>query len=711
MRRPSGYRNAPSGGAEKRQRVDDRDKQDSKSGEWQDAPRGNVWELVENGTNALYETYYQEQQIVPEGEWDSFMRALRTPLPTSFRVSPTSQYKDATIAVLESEYRPLISKCVLEGCPNPDLQCLDWYPGHLAYQSSVPKMSLRKTPELATFQKFLVAQTARGTITRQEVVSMIPPLFLDVQPQHRVLDMCAAPGSKTSQILEFLHSHHKSTPDGCVVANDMDAGRAKMLIHQLKRLQTPCVAIINTDARRIGAYPLGHGSDVHREERVLRYDRILADVPCSGDGTLRKSPDIWSSWTPGNGISLHAMQLQILCNGMSLCAPGARLVYSTCSLNPIEDEAVIAEALRRNQSFELVDCSGHLPGLLRCPGLSTWRVYEKGSKSDKELRHVPTYDGMDAAQKHVVGLKPTMWPPSVEEAAKMHLERCMRVLPHQQDTGGFFIAVLAKRLQVVAPTVVKASEAALPEGAVAGDAVASAADAVSRSDAAPVAAPTPAEAAAAARAAVQNPHKNVRARRDDELRSFAEDPKLMLFLKEVQDFYGISPEVAAKHLLASSAGCRRMYWVNERLHALVDCDRTPRPIIFSAGIKAFERNHNQQQPGCKFRIRQEAVNYLLPHMTKRVVAMSAADFRALISLTAKGASKDKLFPENFSACVSEVFTALSTGCFIASLDDAGAAEVGAMLACVAWRAPHGERRIVSVARGVCFELRVQPCLR
>jgi 16S rRNA C967 or C1407 C5-methylase (RsmB/RsmF family) len=605
------------------------------------------------------------------------------------------RYKDATIATLEGDIRQLISKSVVEGCSNPDLQCLQWYPGQLAYQSSVPKINLRKTPELAEFQKFLVSQTARGTITRQEVVSMIPPLFLDVQPQHRVLDMCAAPGSKTSQILEFLHAHHKLTPDGCVVANDMDAGRAKMLIHQLKRLQTPCVAIINTDARRIGAYPLGHSSDVHREERVLRYDRILADVPCSGDGTLRKSPDIWSSWTPSNGISLHAMQLQILCNGMSLCAPGARLVYSTCSLNPIEDEAVIAEAMRRNQSFELVDCSGHLPGLLRCQGLRSWRVYEKGTKSDTHLKHVPTYEGMDADQKHVSGLKATMWPPTSEEADKMHLERCMRVLPHQQDTGGFFIAVLAKRAVV---STARPTDAAAPAVVVPQSTVLSAAGdveiAVTAPDAAlsvPAAGPTPAQAAAAARAAAQhNPqHKQGRARRDDELRAFVEDPKLALFVQEVQNFYGISPEVASKHLLASSAGCRRMYWVNERLHALVDCDRTPRPIIFSAGIKAFERNHNQQQPGCKFRIRQEAVNYLLPHMTKRVVAMSAVDFRSLISLTAKGASKDKLFSENFSQRTAAELTVLSTGCFIATLDDAGAAEVGAMLACVAWRGTHG----------------------
>jgi hypothetical protein len=93
MRRPSGYRNSVGGGgAEKKQRVDDRDRTVGDSGEWQDAPRSNKWELVENGTNALYETYYQEQLIVPEGEWPAFLQALRRPLPTSFRVSPTSQY-------------------------------------------------------------------------------------------------------------------------------------------------------------------------------------------------------------------------------------------------------------------------------------------------------------------------------------------------------------------------------------------------------------------------------------------------------------------------------------------------------------------------------------------------------------------------------------------------------------------------------------------
>jgi hypothetical protein len=77
-------------------------------------------------------------------------------------------------------------------------------------------------------------------------------------------------------------------------------------------------------------------------------------------------------------------------------------------------------------------------------------------------------------------------------------------------------------------------------------------------------------------------------------------------------------------------------------------------------------------------------------MTKRIIAMPAADFRALISLTAKSSSKDKLFPESLSSGTAAQLAVTTAGCFIATLDDAGAAEVGAMLSCVAWRGTHGE---------------------
>lgn len=77
-------------------------------------------------------------------------------------------------------------------------------------------------------------------------------------------------------------------------------------------------------------------------EQPLRFDRILCDVPCSGDGTLRKSPVIWRRWNAGPGNMLHKLQLQVACKGVRLLKVGGRLVYSTCSLNPIENESVVA---------------------------------------------------------------------------------------------------------------------------------------------------------------------------------------------------------------------------------------------------------------------------------------------------------------------------------------------------------------------------------
>lgn len=78
------------------------------------------------------------------------------------------------------------------------------------------------------------------------------------------------------------------------------------------------------------------------QESIL-FDRILCDVPCSGDGTIRKAPDIWRRWTPGNGNGLHPLQLRIALHACQMLKVGGRLVYSTCTFNPVEDEAVVAE--------------------------------------------------------------------------------------------------------------------------------------------------------------------------------------------------------------------------------------------------------------------------------------------------------------------------------------------------------------------------------
>lgn len=131
---------------------------------------------------------------------------------------------------------------------------------------------------------------------------MIPPLILDVQPHHIVLDVCAAPGSKTSQLLEALHVGDASTPaSGLVIANDADAKRAYMLIHQTARLPSLNLMVTNVDA---SLYP-----KIMCMQKPLMFDRILCDVPCSGDGTMRKNLMVWRDWTTTNGNGLHTFVL------------------------------------------------------------------------------------------------------------------------------------------------------------------------------------------------------------------------------------------------------------------------------------------------------------------------------------------------------------------------------------------------------------------
>lgn len=162
---------------------------------------------------------------------------------------------------------------------------------------------------------------------------MIPPLLLDVQPHHYVLDVCAAPGSKSVQLLEAIHAIQPPSttgepfnpvPSGLLIANDSDAKRCHMLVHQsLHRIPASGMMVTNHDASQLPGLrlPIGavsnkllfedveevveKGKPNQQKWKALLYDRILADVPCSGDGTLRKNVGIWKDWTVGNGAGLH----------------------------------------------------------------------------------------------------------------------------------------------------------------------------------------------------------------------------------------------------------------------------------------------------------------------------------------------------------------------------------------------------------------------
>lgn len=316
----------------------------------------------------------------------------------------------------------------------------------MAWQIDVGKSIIRRSKEFARLQRFLVVETDGGNLYRQEAVSMIPPLFLDVQPHHAVMDMCAAPGSKTAQLVEALHKDGPaSVPSGFVLANDSDYKRAHMLIHQVKRLNSPNLLVTNHDAQMFPKMKNASG-------QIVKFDRVLCDVPCSGDGTMRKNINVWTDWKVGNGNGLHSTQLNILLRGIQLLKHGGRLVYSTCSLNPIENEAVVAEALRRTgASLKLVDVSEMIPGLVRRDGITDWKVQTKqGQWVDSPEANQPAPVAAESEESNKRKTQPpkplptSFFPPTKEEIEEFHLERCVRVYPHLQNTGGFFIAVLEK---------------------------------------------------------------------------------------------------------------------------------------------------------------------------------------------------------------------------------------------------------------------------
>ena len=194
------------------------------------------------------------------------------------------------------------------------------------------KNILRKDKAFTLFHQYLQKLFDSGLVSRQELVSMLPPLYLNAAPDDIVLDMCAAPGSKTNQIIEMMYGERRRLAGGCVVANDADYGRAQMLIHQLQRSGTAGMVVINHPGQFL---PELHGPKNGEAKERFKYDKILCDVPCSGDGATRKIPLKWANWHTNDGMALHTLQLSILIKGINLLKCGGSLVYSTCSLNPI----------------------------------------------------------------------------------------------------------------------------------------------------------------------------------------------------------------------------------------------------------------------------------------------------------------------------------------------------------------------------------------
>jgi NOL1/NOP2/sun family putative RNA methylase len=184
---------------------------------------------------------------------------------------------------------------------------------------------------------------AAGGLYVQEASAMAVVQALEPQPGERILDLCAAPGGKSTHIAQLMRG------SGLLITNEIINSRARILAENLERLGFPGVVMNEDPARLAAAWP-------------AFFDRVLVDAPCGGEGMFRKDPDAAREWTENTPATCARRQTDILESAATLLKPGGVMVYSTCTFAPEENEMVIVLFLESHPKFELLEVSGFNPG-------------------------------------------------------------------------------------------------------------------------------------------------------------------------------------------------------------------------------------------------------------------------------------------------------------------------------------------------------------
>lgn len=239
-----------------------------------------------------------------------------------------------------------------------------------------------------------------GVYYIQEPSAMAPVPFLEVKPGDRVLDLCAAPGGKSTQIAVALKGK------GLLVCNEIHPARAKILSENIERMGVRNAVVTNESPEKLEQYFAGY------------FDKILVDAPCSGEGMFRKNEEAKNEWSPENVQICADRQAGILDCAANMLRPGGRLVYSTCTFAPAENEGSIAGFLERHPEYKVI--SVERPEGFES-GKPEWFEFT-GEASTNTEKSTATYD---------------------EEVCR-ELEKTLRIWPHKVNGEGHYLAVLEK---------------------------------------------------------------------------------------------------------------------------------------------------------------------------------------------------------------------------------------------------------------------------
>ncbi len=219
----------------------------------------------------------------------------------------------------------------------------------------------------------------------QDTSSMMSILALKPTENDFFLDLCASPGSKTTQAAALMKNK------GTIVANEVSLGRVSILNANLERCGVSNTIVVKKDGVQFCQ---------KAQKEKIKFDKILVDAPCSGEGTLRKSPNTMNIWNLKVIIGMSKIQKKLASEALKILKVGGEMVYSTCTLSPEEDEEVI-QHLKENFNIEILPVK--LPMKTRL-GISNWN----GKEFHEEIKN------------------------------------CCRIYPQDNDSDGFFLAKIRK---------------------------------------------------------------------------------------------------------------------------------------------------------------------------------------------------------------------------------------------------------------------------